>query len=412
MKTNLGIEILENKCVLTPVVAIIDSGIDLNHNSLKSYIWHNPNEIPNNSFDDDHNGYIDDINGWNFANNNNNVQDGYGHGTHVAGIVAGYGPVSIMVLKFQDNKGIGYTGDAINAINYAIMMKKKYGIDIVAINNSWGGSSGYSNLLEDTIKNANDNNIVFVTSAGNTGSNHDVSPKYPSSYNQPNIISVAALNYDKNDLAGYSDYGKNTVSIAAPGTSIYSTLPNNTYGYMSGTSMAAPQIAGAIAAICNKYGDLNVDQIKHKIFDCVDKLESLSNKVITGGSLNIQKSLGNIEYKIVPPSINIIQKTWQDRIIFKVDTLNLFRIRGWVLDSGNTQDEILVKIMINNNTYIIQASKYRKDLYKFENKYHGFDISLNRKYFIRGINTVSIFAENTLTGEKKLLLSKNIRRII
>ena len=143
-KFSINIERLESRKLLSvapndpsihkPVVAVIDSGLDVNHEALKSYVWTNPNEIPNNNIDDDHDGYIDDINGWNFNANNNIVQDGYGHGTSVGGIIASYGPVSLMVLKFQNDSGVGFTGDAISAINYAIMMKKNYGIDVVAIN--------------------------------------------------------------------------------------------------------------------------------------------------------------------------------------------------------------------------------------------------------------------------------------
>lgn len=408
-KTILGIEQLENKAVLTPVVAIIDSGIDLNHQALKSYIWTNPKEIPSNNMDDDHNGYVDDINGWNFVNNTNNVQDGFGHGTHVAGIVTSYGPVSIMVLKFQDDKGIGYTGDAIKAINYALMMKKDFGIDIVAINNSWGGSTGYSSLLDNAIKNAADNNIIFVTSAGNTGANHDLSPRYPSSYSQSNIISVAALGFDKTDLAGYSDYGKNSVNIAAVGSSVFSTLPNNTYGYMSGTSMAAPQITGAIAAICQKYGSLSVAEIKDKIFSTVDKLNTLTDKVITGGSLNINKCLNNDVFKISIPSISV---PWQDKILAHMDIMNINRIRGWVIDTNNPTEKIFVKVMINQKVvWSGEANRYRVNLLKFGNGYHGFDIKLNRYLFNRGWNTLNIIAENRETGESKMIATKNIRRI-
>lgn len=408
-KTILGIEQLENKAVLTPVVAIIDSGIDLNHQALKSYIWTNPKEIPSNNMDDDHNGYVDDINGWNFVNNTNNVQDGFGHGTHVAGIVTSYGPVSIMVLKFQDDKGIGYTGDAIKAINYALMMKKDFGIDIVAINNSWGGSTGYSSLLDNAIKNAADNNIIFVTSAGNTGANHDLSPRYPSSYSQSNIISVAALGFDKTDLAGYSDYGKNSVNIAAVGSSVFSTLPNNTYGYMSGTSMAAPQITGAIAAICQKYGSLSVAEIKDKIFSTVDKLNTLTDKVITGGSLNINKCLNNDVFKISIPSISV---PWQDKILAHMDIMNINRIRGWVIDTNSPTEKIFVKVMINQKVvWSGEANRYRVNLLKFGNGYHGFDIKLNRYLFNRGWNTLNIIAENRETGESKMIATKNIRRI-
>lgn len=411
-KHKLGIESLENRSVLTPVIAIIDSGIDLTHSALKDYIWKNPGEISSNGIDDDKNGYIDDVHGWNFANNNNNVQDGYGHGTHVAGIITSYGPVSIMVLKFQDDKGLGFTGSAISAINYAIMMKKNYGIDIIAINNSWGGSTGYSSILNEAIKNANDNNILFVASAGNNASDHDITPRYPSSYKQPNVISVASLRYDQQGLSTYSDYGKNSVHIAAMGSSVLSTLPYNRYGYMSGTSMAAPQITGAIAAICNKYGNLNIEEIKTKIFDTVDRLDSLSNKLIYGGSLNINRALGDYAFKTtIPSNISIVTQKWSDRLVYKIDTFNINRISGYVLDPYTINDRITIKILINNKeVYRTNANLYQSKLTMYADKHHRFSIRINRKSLVRGWNTVTIIAEDKATNDTKFLMSKNIKR--
>lgn len=412
----LGIENLENKSVLTPVVAIIDSGIDLTHKALSDYIWTNPKEIPSNGIDDDNNGYADDINGWNFNNNTNIVQDNYGHGTHVAGIVSSYGPVKIMVLKFQDDKGAGWAGDAIKAINYAIMMKKDFGIDIVAINNSWGGGTGYSSLLNDAIKNANDNNIVFVVSAGNSGADHDVVPRYPSSYNQPNIISVAALDYTQTGLAGYSDYGKNSVSIAAIGSSVYSTLPYNTYGYMSGTSMAAPQITGAIAAITNKHGSLNVQELKNKIFSTVNKLDLLADKIIVGGSLNINRALDDYAFKVsVPnnPVVTVVTKNWNERVLSRINQATINRVRGWVIDKDNLSTKVFIKISINNVVvWSGEANRYRPDLKKYYDRYHGFDVRLGRSLFKRGWNTLSISANNGIDGEPKIIFTRQIRRII
>jgi subtilisin family serine protease len=212
------------------IVAVVDSGVDINHPDLQANIWTNPGEIPNNSVDDDGNGYIDDVNGWDFLNHDNAPDDPLGHGTHVAGTVAAVGDnatgvtgvswtAQIMPLRFLNALGFGSTADAIDAIAYATAM----GADV--INNSWGGS-GYSQALKDAID-ASD--AVVVCAAGNTitgGRNNDAIPHYPSSFNSAHIISVAAS--DQNDnLAFFSNYGAVSVDVAAPGTNIYSTVPGS-----------------------------------------------------------------------------------------------------------------------------------------------------------------------------------------
>lgn len=409
----LSLETLENRSFLAPVVAIIDSGIDVNHEALKNYLWKNPGEIAANNIDDDNNGYIDDINGWNFENNSNVIQDGFGHGTHVAGIVASYGAVSIMVLKFQNDSGLGYTGDAIKSIDYVVMMKKDFGVDIVAINNSWGGTTGYSSSLDSAITRAGEQNIVFVAAAGNSGSDNDIVPRYPSSYAQSNIIAVAAASYDNNSLAGFSNYGKISVDVAAKGTAVYSTLPGNKYGYMSGTSMAAPQVTGTIAALCKKYGPIGIEDIKSRIFSNVNVSGGLVDKVSSGGSLNVNRSLGDETFKVLAPPLPVVIKSWNERILGRVDILNINRARGWAFDDVNIHDRVRVKIVINNKTVsVVDANRYRNDLRHLVNANHGFDVRLNRRMFNRGWNEVKILAENKDTGELKLIAFKRIRRIL
>ena len=185
------------------VVAVIDSGIDLTHPDLAANIWTNPGEIEGNGIDDDKNGFVDDVHGWNFAAGNNDVQDGYGHGTHVSGIIGAVGnnalgvaginwQVSIMPLRFQDNYGIGNTGGAIAALNYAAMMRRDFGINIVVTNNSWGGGTGLSELLREAIRANGEAGITFVAAAGNSGADCDVIPRYPACFDTPNVIAVAA----------------------------------------------------------------------------------------------------------------------------------------------------------------------------------------------------------------------------
>ncbi|MEH7076667.1 Ig-like domain-containing protein [Neobacillus drentensis] len=210
------------------VVGIIDTGIDINHPELIDSIWTNPGEIANNKIDDDGNGYIDDIHGWDFYHSDNSVfdaEDGDEHGTHVAGTIAaksnngigisGIAPnVKIMSLKFLGADGSGNTSDAIQAIEYA----KKMGVKIT--NNSWGGSE-YDQALKDAI---DQSNMLFIAAAGNDGLNNDLQPDFPASYNSPNVISVAAID-NSGKLAGFSNFGANSVDIAAPGTNILSTVP-------------------------------------------------------------------------------------------------------------------------------------------------------------------------------------------
>ena len=207
------------------IVAVVDSGVDINHPDLQTNIWTNPGETPGNGVDDDGNGYIDDINGWDFYIDDNDPRDANGHGTHVAGTIAAVGDnatgvtgvswsAKIMVLRFLDAWGNGTTANAIAAIEYAAAM----GADV--INNSWG-SGGFSTSLKTAIDAAE---AVVVCAAGNSGRNNDSIPFYPSSYNSANIVAVAASDQD-DTLAWFSNYGANSVDVAAPGTNIYSASP-------------------------------------------------------------------------------------------------------------------------------------------------------------------------------------------
>jgi subtilisin family serine protease len=193
--------------------------------------------------------------------------------------------VSIMPLRFQDNYGVGDTGGAIAALNYATMMRRDYGINIVVTNNSWGGGTGASAMLQDAIRAQGDVGITFVTAAGNSAANCDVSPRYPACFNLPNVISVAATDrYDM--LAGFSNYGATTIDLGAPGVGIYSTRPNGTYGSMSGTSQAAPQVSGVVALLAAAKPGITVTQIRTAILGSVDPLPGLAGKTVTGGRLN------------------------------------------------------------------------------------------------------------------------------
>jgi len=273
------------------LVAIIDSGIDYTHDDLAANIFVNDSEIPGNGVDDDENGYIDDIRGWNFYFDINDPMDDNGHGTHVAGTVGAVGDnsigivgvnwrVKLLPLKFLSSDGFGATSDAIDAIDYAVLM----GADI--INASWGGT-GPSQALFDSVRRAGDDGILFVAAAGNTnpGNNNDVFPFYPASLPLPNVISVAATDHD-DQLWFASNYGADTVHLAAPGVNIYSTIPGNGYAFFSGTSMAAPHVAGAAALIKGRFPEVGAIQMKGLLTDRVDVLDSLVDRVASQGRLN------------------------------------------------------------------------------------------------------------------------------
>jgi subtilisin family serine protease len=261
------------------VVAIIDTGIDYTHPDLAANMWVNPGETPGNGIDDDANGYIDDIHGVNTvlgAAERGNPMDDNEHGTHVAGTIGAVGnngegvvgvnhTVKLMGLKFMDASGGGRLSDAIAAIDYMVSMKATYGINIRVSNNSWGGG-GFSPALHAAIDRARAAGIAFVAAAGNSAQDTDLFPSYPSSYEVANVVSVAAINTDQT-LASFSNYGAESVDIAAPGVGIFSTLPNGRYGYLSGTSMATPHVVGALALLFAVDPSLTLEQAIERLYE-------------------------------------------------------------------------------------------------------------------------------------------------
>lgn len=279
-----------------PIIAVIDSGVDINHPVFQNTnsIWTNPHEIPNNHIDDDGNGYIDDVYGWNFVANNGSMYDDEGHGTHVAGIVLSVdqdifhpspvdSKVQIMPLKFLNHNGVGTTSNAIKAIYYAV----NNGASV--LNNSWGGPS-YSAALHEAVIYSYNHGVSFVAAAGNAATNNDSQPMYPASLDVPNVISVAATT-SSDYLASFSNYGFNSVGIGSPGVSIYSTLPNNTYGNSSGTSMAAPLVAGAAIQMKVESPNMLGYQIKSILFNQSQYVNQLAHKVYTEGKLNVNNAV-------------------------------------------------------------------------------------------------------------------------
>jgi subtilisin family serine protease len=278
-------------------VAVIDSGVDATHTDLQANIATNSAEIAGNGIDDDHNGFVDDVHGWDFYNDDKDPADDNSHGTHCSGTIGAIGnngtgvvgvcwQVSILPVKFLGASGSGSTSDAIDAVNYATTMH------VTLSSNSWGGG-GYSSLLETAISNANTNGVLFVAAAGNDSSDTDTTTNYPSCYNLPNVISVAATTAS-DTLAYFSNYGLSTVDLGAPGYLIYSTIPSQSYGTKSGTSMATPHVSGALALMRSLAPQMNHLALKQLLFDSVDPIPALQGITVTGGRLNVARAVSQL----------------------------------------------------------------------------------------------------------------------
>lgn len=278
------------------VVALIDTGVDITHEDLSDSIWINTDEIAGNGVDDDGNGYVDDVYGWNFYYDSSQVYNGTQdtHGTHAAGTIAATsnnglgiagivpsGRVKLMVLKvLGGGMGSGNTLDVVRAIRYA----EANGATIC--NLSLGGSV-YDPALYQAMASSS---MLFVAAAGNEGGNNDVTPCYPAAYNLDNLIAVANVSYD-GTLSSTSNYGAVSVDLGAPGSYILSTTAGSGYGYMSGTSMAAPMVTAAAALVYTYFTDVTVADVRTILLSSVTPLASLSGKTVTGGMLDLAAAL-------------------------------------------------------------------------------------------------------------------------
>jgi subtilisin family serine protease len=279
---------------LNTVIGVLDTGVDYNHPDLMDNIWTNPGEIAGDGIDNDNNGYIDDVRGWDFAYNDNDPMDVQGHGTHVSGTIAATGNNSvgvigvawkakIMPLKFLNDGGSGSISDAILALNYATAN----GVKIT--NNSWGGG-GYYQSLYDAINTAGQQGTLFIAWAGSGGNNNDITPFYPASYDLPNIISVTSTS-PTDGLSTFANYGPTSVDLGAPGEGIYSTTPGGNYASYYGASMAPPYVSGGAALVWSQNPTWTAQQVKDKLLDTSEPIPALSGITVSGRRLNLHTVL-------------------------------------------------------------------------------------------------------------------------
>ena len=342
------------------IVGVIDTGVRYTHQELVNQMWVNEGEIPGNGIDDDNNGYIDDVHGINAIFDSGDPLDVEDHGTHCAGIIGASMDdsdvvgvawnVQIMALKFLGAFG-GANSDAVKCIDYSVQM----GVHI--LNNSWGGGS-YSQALFDSVANAQRNDVLFVVASGNSGLNNDIFPDYPSTFDLDNVVSVGAMDrFDR--LADFSNYGKNSVDLVAPGVDIYmagsgdsadqtgSTPvdPDSDYDTASGTSFAAPYVSGVAALIKAAFPDSTATEIKTRLLESVVKLSPYADKVATGGRLNAKQALevepdGILELTVDPPSQSVLLEGSTQTIVVRVSDLvgvNNATVQA-VLHDGQTVD--------------------------------------------------------------------------
>eukprot|EP00884_Botryococcus_braunii_P020822 jgi/Botrbrau1/7423/Bobra.0112s0022.1 len=296
------------------IVCVIDSGVDYNHPDLAANIWTNPDEIPDNGIDDDDNGYIDDYRGINVMTITGDVMDDNFHGTHLSGMVGavcnnnlgicGISPVvKVMGCKFLDNKGNGYTSDAVKCLDYSLQM----GVDITL--NSYGGLNADSDALKTAITAANRAGQLFVTAAGNDyGTDIDDTPTFPAAYQMPNILSVISTN-ETGQLAAFSNYGAQLADIAAPGSHILSTVLKGQYGEHDGTSQSAGYVAGAAALLLAAYrqaGFTNATgaEMKDLLMKAARKLPDLEDKCKAGGMLDVGAAMSLVPLSAPSPPDN------------------------------------------------------------------------------------------------------------
>ena len=344
------------------VAAVIDTGVDYGHPDLVANVWSNPGETPGDLIDNDLNGLVDDVNGWDFCNEDNDPIDGHGHGTHVAGTMAAAGnngtgvvgvawSAKIMAIKFLSDQGFGYNSDAVQAVGYAARMGARLS------NNSWGGG-GPSAALRDAILAGIESNCLFVAAAGNNGVDNDFVPHFPSSYGHAGILSVAATDAN-DDLAFYSNYGFAGVDLAAPGSGILSLLPGDQYGIKSGTSMAAPHASGAALLVLSRNPSFGVAEVKNTLMQNVDRRPALDGKVASEGRLNVYRALARTPPAWLQPLLTagVVEPGQAQEVPLSVDAsaLDPGHYVKLLLITSNDPDEPQMELAVN--LWVTEASE-------------------------------------------------------
>ncbi|MCC7441446.1 MAG: S8 family serine peptidase [Bdellovibrionales bacterium] len=271
------------------VVAVSDTGVALDHPDLRAQLWANPGELPGNGMDDDGNGLVDDVHGWDYSAGDADPSDVQGHGTHVAGIIGAEGDnaegitglnwrVRLMAVRFLGDDGSGSTADGVKTVLYAAEQGAR------VLNMSWGGS-GHSRALADALDHAHARGMLAVAAAGNDTTDTDYKPHYPSSYESPTLLSVAS-SAENGTLSGFSNFGKLSVDLAAPGSSILSTFLAGGYKRLSGTSMAAPMVSGVAALALAADPLLTVTELRNLLLAATNPRDAYSGRLSTGGDLD------------------------------------------------------------------------------------------------------------------------------
>ncbi|MEO1170628.1 MAG: S8 family serine peptidase, partial [Myxococcota bacterium] len=331
------------------VVAITDTGVDLDHPDLQANLWVNPGEIPGNRIDDDGNGFVDDVHGWDFVSDDANPDDDNGHGTHVAGTVGAVGndgvgipgvnwTVSLQAVKMLGASGSGSLFDGASSILYAA----RNGAQIV--NASWGCRCNAS-YVEDAIEELQASGGLFVAAAGNSSVDNDgAQAHYPASHPVANVVSVAATT-SNDDLASFSNYGRTRVHVAAPGQGILSTYPGGRYATLNGTSMAAPHVAGMAALLLSLEPSLTADQLKSRLVQSSDPVPALSGRVVANGRVNVLRALGeDRDPPAAPTGVSAIAGAGSEVIVSwdpPQEAVSQHRVR-YGLNSGGYDGELIV----------------------------------------------------------------------
>ncbi len=385
------------------VVAVVDTGVDLQHPDLAPNAWTNPAEIPGNGVDDDNNGFVDDVNGWDFVNDRPNTFESATadfHGTHVSGIIGavgnnGFGTsgvawnVKLMSLKFIGAR-TGSTSDAIKAIKYVTEQRRR-GVNVRVINASWSGP-GESESLFNAIKAAGDEGILFVAAASNGGDDNrgddiDVDPQFPAAWSDrlDSVISVAAV--DRNDeFPSFTNYGHSRVNVAAPGVGVLSTYPGGGYTFLNGTSMATPHVSGIAALLWSFNPSFTPSQVKERITRTAEPILKFASRIKSSGRANAFNALTNtVATSQTRPAIRAVTTS---KKVVTIDGL------------GFIQGTSVVEV---NGVALPAGTKYADDFQLANGSFTEISVKLG-KATLRAIfpsaQQVSVTVLNTATGER------------